>query len=150
MLLLYLYLIYPIFYVWVLSSLLWVLAHVIYLDYVLSITFIMFFDYLFIVTGIVISKDYISSKLIIICLIISNLLTIIPFHYFWLKNVTATIKISAITLAIDVYIIITYKVAFEKFPKTVLFALVVFNYGIFFIAITSPGIPFWIYLYCDN
>ena len=80
----------------------------------------------------------ISNPLIVVLIrcIIANVLTIIPFHFFWLKNTQALLYISISSLIIDIYITVFTLVNLGKFYNykfddyNEILVITYYNYGI--------------------
>ena len=98
--------------------------------YILGFIFIIFFILLFIVLGIFIFESEKITSLIYYCLL-SNLLTIIPFHFFWLKNETALLVISILTVVVDIYLIIVKYITKKEYEEYISFSVLTFEYGLF-------------------
>ena len=111
--------------------------------YILGFIFIIFFDLLFIVLGIFIFESEKITSIIYYCLI-SNLLTIIPFHFFWLKNATALLVISILTILVDIYLIVLKYITKKIYEEYISFSVLTFDYGLF------AGATFIVFLICGG
>ena len=98
--------------------------------YILAFIFIVFFDLLAAIIGLLFVGDP-NFVVILLSCIFSNLATIIPFHFCWLDNNTALIWLSILSILIDIYLSFLSSITKKYSEDSIFFSVSAFNYGLF-------------------
>ena len=104
--------------------------------YILCFLFIVFFDLLSITLFIFFTKSDFFVFIFIVCLI-SNIITIIPFHFFWIKNAKSILIISILAVVFDIYLMYISYFTKKLFPFHYIISTIFFDYGFFFLFIVD-------------
>ena len=115
------------------------LAFVIKEDYIYCFIFEIFFILLFLsIYTFIVKEDVITIyKLFFICLV-SNIITLIPFYFIFIKDGMTLLYISLCILGVDIYLCGIYFITNEKIyteDDEYINAIIVFDYSLFFLGI---------------
>ena len=108
-----------------------------YIDekYILIFMLIIFFNLLGIIIFMLIFRTDHFLLIFVFCLIM-NSATVIPFHFFYLKDDSAIINLSIITFCIDIYLTVLSLIIKKLFDQEYLFSIFLFDNSLFY-AITG-------------
>ena len=98
--------------------------------YILAFLFILFFELLFIFLFMLFtSSNHFAG--IAISAIISNILTLILFHFYWLQNTTAVTWLSILSILSNIYFNVIAYFADEQYQDVFIFSVMALDYGAF-------------------